>query len=143
MRGETYGVEIASNWNASERWRLIPSYAWMLVDLRLDPTSRDTTSLAQERDTPRHQFQVRSNLDVSRRLQFDSSIYYVSALPGLALPGYARVDARLGYRPRTDVDISFAGQNLQGGRHTEFVSISPYTRATIGRSFFVKLTWGF
>jgi hypothetical protein len=38
---------------------------------------------------------------------------------------------------------AYVVMNLQGGRHTEFVSIGPSTRATIGRSFFVKLTWGF
>jgi iron complex outermembrane receptor protein len=143
MHGETYGLEIASNWKITERWRLIPSYNWLRVDLRLDPASHDQASLSAERESPRHQFQFRSELDLSRKLQFDSAIYYTSALPALAVDAYTRLDGRLGYRPRPDLEISLAGQNLQGGRHTEFVSSGAYTRATIGRSFFVKLTWGF
>jgi hypothetical protein len=101
------------------------------------------TVASVEGSSPRNGFQFRSNLDISRKLQSDLAVYHTGALPALAVGGYTRVDARIGYRPRSDVDLSFTGQNLQGGRHTEFVSIGPYTRATIGRSFFVKLTWGF
>jgi iron complex outermembrane receptor protein len=144
MHGDGFGAEISSNWNITERWRLIPSYTWLRLEMALDPTSQDQMSVASvEGSTPRNGFQVRSNLDISRKLQSDLAVYYTGALPALEVGAYTRVDARLGYRPRSDIDISFTGQNLQGGRHTEFVSIGPYTRATIGRSFFMKLTWGF
>jgi iron complex outermembrane receptor protein len=66
----------------------------------------------------------------------------VGALPNLAIPAYTRLDARLGYRPRSDFEISLAGQNLQGGRHAEFFSVGPYPNARIGRSVMVTLTWG-
>jgi iron complex outermembrane recepter protein len=95
-----------------------------------------------ERQNPRHQFQFRSNLDLSRRLQFDAAAYYTGALPNLAIPAYTRLDARLGYRPREDFELSLSGQNLQGGRHAEFISAGPYTRTTIGRSVMLALTWG-
>jgi iron complex outermembrane receptor protein len=144
MHGDGFGAEISSNWNVTDRWRLIPGYTWLRLQMALDPTSQDQMSVATvEGSNPRNGFQFRSNLDISRKLQSDLAVYYTGALPALAVGAYTRVDARIGYRPRSDIDISFAGQNLQGGRHTEFVSIGPYTRATIGRSFFVKLTWGF
>src|SRR5437667_255404 len=66
-----------------------------------------------------------------------------TSLPNLAVPAYKRLDARLGYRPRQDLEISLSGQNLQGGRHAEFISDGPYPRVTIGRSVMVTLTWGF
>ena len=68
--------------------------------------------------------------------------YYTGALPNLQVPAYTRLDARLGYRPRDDFEVSLSGQNLQGGRHTEFISNGPYTRTTIGRSVMVTLAWG-
>ena len=124
------------------RWRLIPCYSLLEFNLQLEPGSRDTTSLAESGQSPRHQAQVRSNLDISKRLQFDSAVYYVSALPTLAVGAYARVDARLGYGLWQGFEISLVGQNLQGGKHAEFVSAEgPYTRAAISRSVFVKLTW--
>ena len=142
MRGNTRGAEIATNWNVTERWRLIPSYSWQELDMRLDPNSRDDISTGIDRQSPRHQFQVRSNFDLSRKLQFDAGAYYVGALSYLAIPAYTRLDARLGYRPRRDFEISLTGQNLQGGRHTEFFSVAPYPNAAIGRSVIVTLTWG-
>jgi iron complex outermembrane receptor protein len=143
MRGETHGVEIASNWNVAGRWRLIPSYSWLQLNMRVDANSLDTTSTGIERQSPRHQYQFRSNLDISRALQFDAAAYYTSSLPNLAVPAYTRLDARLGYRPRQDLEINLSGQNLQGGRHAEFISDGPYPRVTIGRSVMVTLTWGF
>ena len=143
MRGETHGVEVASNWNITERWRLIPSYSWLQLHTRLDGGSADTASRGiVEGHSPHHQFQFRSNLDLSRKLQFDAAANYMGALPTLAIPAYTRLDARLGYRPRREFEISLSGQNLQGGRHSEFLSIGPYYKATIGRSVIVTLTWG-
>ena len=137
MHGDGFGAEISSTWNVTERWRLIPSYTWLRLEMALDPTSQDQISVANvEGSNPRNGFQFRSNLDLSRKLQSDLAVYYTGALPALDVGAYTRVDARLGYRPRSDIDISFTGQNLQGGRHTEFVSVGPYTRASIGRSFF-------
>ncbi len=115
----------------------------MRLDARLDPASGDTRSLQAEGKTPRRQFVLRSNLDISRRLQFDAGVYCTGALPALVVPAYTRVDARLGYRLRPEVEISVAGQNLQGGRHVEFVSVGPYSRASIGRSIFMKAVVGF
>jgi iron complex outermembrane recepter protein len=144
MSGETHGFEIASNWSVTDRWRLVPSYSLLRLHMRLDPTSADVASRGYiEGQSPRQQVQFRSNLDISRKLQFDAAAYYTGALPNLAIPAYTRLDARLGYRPREIFEISLSGQNLQGGRHTEFVSAGPYTMAQIGRSFLLKLTWGF
>jgi iron complex outermembrane receptor protein len=113
------------------------------LDLHNDPTSHDTTGLTAQTQSPRHQYQIRSNLDLSRRFQFDAAAYYTAALPGLSIAAYTRLDARLGYRPRPDFEISLVGQNLQGGRHQELISFGPYLPTEISRSLMVKLTWGF
>jgi len=144
MRGEAHGFEIASNWNVTERWRILPSYSWLKLDIRPDAASADILSRdVVAGQSPRHQFQLRSNLDLSRKVQLDGAAYYNGRLPNLAIPAYTRLDARLGYRPRPDIELSLSGQHLQGGRHAEFISSTPYVRAIIGRSVMLKLTWGF
>jgi len=110
--------------------------------MRLDPNSRDAISASIDRQSPRNQFQVRSNFDLSRKVQFDAGAYYVGALRNLAIPAYTRLDARLGYRPWRDFEMSLTGQNLQRGRHAEFFTVPPYRNAAIGRSLIVTLTWG-
>jgi len=142
MHVETHGFEIASNLNVSERWRLIPSYSWLSMAIRSDPGSSDTTTRCfVEGASPRHQLQVRSNLDISGKLQLDAAVYYMGVLPSLAIPAYTRLDARLGYRPVRTFEISLAGQNLQGGRHAEFLSIGPYALATVGPGVMLTVRW--
>jgi iron complex outermembrane recepter protein len=143
QHGTALGGEISSNLNLTSHWRLIPSYSYLSLDLHNDPTSHDTNGLTAQTQSPRHQYQIRSNLDLSRRFQFDAAAYYTAALPGLSIAAYTRLDARLGYRPRADFEISLAGQNLQGGRHQELISFGPYLPTTIGRSLMVRVTWGF
>jgi iron complex outermembrane receptor protein len=144
MRGEAYGVEVASNWKLTERWRLAPSYSWLRLAMRPDGGSKDqVTGKSVEGQSPSHQFQVRSNLDLSTKVQLDGAAYFNGALPHYAIRAYTRLDVRLGYRPRPDLELSLSGQNLQGGRHAEFDSATSYARATIGRGVLLKLTWGF
>jgi iron complex outermembrane receptor protein len=141
--GESYGGEISSNWNVNEHWRLTPSYSYLILNRRQDASNFAVPSLPTSVQDPRNQFQLRSILDLSRRVQLDAAAFYAAALPGLSVAAYARVDARLGYRLRQDVEVSVAGRNLQGGRHQELISLGPYPSATVGRSFLLKLTWEF
>jgi iron complex outermembrane receptor protein len=141
MHGQSNGLEVSSNLNVTDRWRLIPGYSALWLDMRLNPDSHDHAGEGIERASPRHQFQFRSNLDLTRKLQFDTALYTVSALPSLPVDAYARLDARLGYKLGSGAEISVSGQNLQGGRHVEYLSVGPYSKASIGRSFIVKLSW--
>jgi iron complex outermembrane receptor protein len=140
QHGTALGGEISSNFNLTAHWRLIPSYSFLNLDLSNDPTSHDTNGLTRQTQSPRHQYQFRSNLDLSRRFQFDAGACYTAALPGLTIAAYTRLDAGLGYRPRQDLEISLAGQNLQGGKHEELISFGPYLPAAVGRSLMVRLT---
>jgi len=141
LHGDTYGGEASSNWNVNAHWRLISGYSFLRLALRPDPTSHASEASLASRESPRHQFQVRSNLDLSRRLQFDAGAYYTAALAS-QVAAYTRLDARLGYKLRPDLEISVAGRNLEGGRHQELILTGPYPPApVVGRSFLVKLTW--
>jgi iron complex outermembrane receptor protein len=143
MRGRARGFEATATWSASDRWRLIPGYSWLQLNMRTDPGSLDVSGREYvEGRNPRHQAQIRSLLDITRRLQFDAAAYYNGALSNLAIPAYTRVDARLGYRIGENFELGVAGQNLQGGWRAEFVSTGPYRRAEVGRSVMLTLSWG-
>jgi iron complex outermembrane receptor protein len=143
MRGESQGVEIAGTWDVAKFWRIRSSYSWLNLQLHLDQSSRNLIRDAVEGQSPQHQAQFRSELDLSHKLQFDTSLYYVGSLPTLSVPAYARVDARLGWRPRAPLEISAVGQNLQGGKHVEYVSEGPFGVSRIGPSVYAKVTWQF
>ena len=143
MHGGSFGSEISTTWEVMKGWRVISSYSWLDLHLRLDPSSHDTVNQAAEGQSPKHQIQFRSDFDLSRQVQFDSSVYYVGALPALSVPAYTRVDARLSWRPTPPLELSVGGQNLQGGKHLEFVSEGPFAPTRIGRSFYARVAWQF
>jgi iron complex outermembrane receptor protein len=52
------------------------------------------------------------------------------------VPAYLAVDLRVGWKPREQVELSMAGQNLFG-THSEFAG--PSTRSELGPSVFFKI----
>lgn len=148
LRGETYGVEGIAAWQATEQWRLTASYTYLNMQLHLDPgsTAAAAGAAAPERQSPRHQAALRSRLDLSSNVEFDTAFRYVDSLPGLApgIPAYWTTDVRLAWRPRKEVELSVVGQNLAARSHPEFTTgnAGPLPRE-IERSVYGKITWRF
>jgi len=143
MHGESLGMEIAGTWEVAKKWRLSSSYSWLDLQLHLDPGSQAATAEHAEGQSPAHQWQARSEWDLSRHFQWDAMVYFVGALPAQAVPAYTRLDTRLGWQATPTFEISVGGQNLQGGRHVEFVSEGPFGVSTISRTFYVRAAWSF
>ncbi|MBI3890962.1 MAG: TonB-dependent receptor [Candidatus Wallbacteria bacterium] len=132
--GSTKGVELSSEWTVRQGWRLAGSYTRLELDL--PPALGAGTA-------PSHQFQLRSYLDVSRDVDLDAMAYYVGDLPGLGIPSYVSLDLRLGWRPRSGLELSLIGQNLLDERHPEFAAASLAERLQVERNVQLKATWKF
>ena len=141
--GRSYGAEAFATWNVTSRWRLSPGYSVMHLDVATDPGSEDLTGESLEGDSPKHQIQLRSLLELRHGLEWDTSVYYVGALRGGHFPGYTRLDTRLGWRLGESVELSIAGQNLLAPRHIEFPSAFGLNHTYVERSVFGKVTWRF
>lgn len=89
-----------------------------------DPSSQDLAVEPTFGDVPRHQFQIRSQLNLRRNVEWDSSLIYVSRPSHLAIPGYIRLDSRVGWRPGESFEIGLVGQNPLGPRRLEFFDAS-------------------
>jgi iron complex outermembrane receptor protein len=120
LRGETYGLEAAVNLDITRRWKLRGSYSFLRLQLHRDATSRDTTSVAAEGNTPQHQFQLHSYVNLWRNFDLDTALYHVSSLRSQPVPSYARIDSRLGWHIRENIEVSGGVQNLFAKRHPEF-----------------------
>jgi iron complex outermembrane recepter protein len=143
MRGETYGAELAANWNVTDNWKLAGGYTWLGTQLHLDPTSNSFTSKDAEGDSPQHQFHVRSYLDLPYNLQLDAAAYYVDSLSHQHVPAYVRLDLRLGWHPTRNLDLSIGLQNLIEERHYEFGTSTGAQSTQIERSVYGRVTWRF
>lgn len=143
MTGRDHGVEVNINWSVTPRWKVSGGYSWLKMNLKLSPTSNDTTSLAEAKQSPENQFNIRSYLDITHRLSFDTGLYYVGTLPAYHVEDYTRADARVAWRANKNVMLSLTGQNLLSPAHFEFGDIYQVIASQAARSVFgqIELTF--
>ncbi len=112
---DSYGLELATNWTVSERWRLSAEYTFLRLfvhDGQGGPTSNG--------NSPIHQFYLRSSWNLGNDLDFDLIVRYVDCLTDLDVPSYMTMDLRLAWRPRKRLELAVVGQNLLQPYHYEF-----------------------
>lgn len=143
LHGETNGIEIAADWQAMRNWRLSPSYTWLNMSLHTDSKSEDTgRGGLVEGSSPEHQFQIRSYLDLPYNLEQDTALYYVSRLHSIDVSSYIRLDMRLGWHPRNNLELSLSLQNLLESQHQEDNTID-IVGSEVPRSVYAKITLKF
>jgi outer membrane receptor protein involved in Fe transport len=94
---------------------------------------------------PRHQLQLRSNLELSHGLSLDTAAFYIGRI-GDKVPSYLRLDAQLSWRrPASRWTLSISGQNLLRAQHTEFAGADGQgnTAIPIQRTVNGRITWRF
>ena len=136
--GISYGVELASQWNVTDSWRLAATYSYLKIDL-----NKFAASLFAEGKDPQHQVSLRSSMDLPGHLQFDLWGRFVDRLPTFNVSSYFDLDARLAWRPRKNWEISIVGQNLIQAQRFEFgeaqftkTLVNPVPRGVYGQVSF-------
>jgi iron complex outermembrane receptor protein len=144
MSGGTYGAELFTDWKVLPKWRLMGSYSYLQMNIRKNPDSLDPTPDNPDGASPRHQWYVRSSLDLPKHLEQDVTLRYIDRLPSLNIPSYYSLDANLGWRPISNLALSVGGQNLLNHQHVEFIPEFINTMPTmVKRTFRATITWRF
>lgn len=144
MYGGTYGGEASANWKLSERWKVIAGYSYLYMDLRL-PSSNPypDDAKAMEKENPENQFHIRSYIDLPHNTEFDTALYYVGGIKQFDVPAYVRLDARFGWIPLKDLELSLSIQNIQSARHPEWGDVYSMKHSEVERNIYGKATWKF
>jgi iron complex outermembrane receptor protein len=108
-----YGVELTTIWQPLSRLRFEGSYSFYELDSGSDLTK------TSKQGYPRHQFQIRSEFDVTNRIGVDAAVYYVSQIRRHDIDSYVRLDVGLHWSPRDWIELGIFGQNLIGP-HAEY-----------------------
>lgn len=133
---ESYGVEVATDWEVMPWWRLKAAYSFLQV-------LGDSTMIRRS-GSPQHQASLRSLMNLGSGWQLDLWPRYVDNLPALGVESYFDLDARLAWRPNDTVEFAIVGQNLLDSRRGEMVpEFLPLTPTQVERGVYGKLTVNF
>ncbi len=133
-RGTARGFELFTNLDVSDRWKL--GLGFSSLDLQLSTAGRG--------NSPNHQAQLRSYLELSADLELNTSLAFVERLRDQGVPSYFRLDAQLAWHATPGLDLSLVGQNLLDDRHAEFgVPSNRLSRPEVERGVYAKATWHF
>jgi iron complex outermembrane recepter protein len=139
VEGWIAGTELTATWQATKTWRLTSSYTLLREQLRVKPGRLDLNDGAGETFDPEHQFQIRSSLNLPRRVELDWWGRFAGEIAGggrgfQRVPAYFALDARIGWSIRA-VNLSMVGHNLLDRRHAEFGT------REFRRSVYINATW--
>ena len=137
----SYGLEASATWSATQRWRLIGGYTWLHVGIARYPGWPPGLLLSSE--SPDCQFNLRSNWDVSRRLQLDTALYYTGVIQDAHVPQHLRGDLRLGWRATEKIEFSVGVQDAFQPRHVELPSLLQNQSLLVGRNIYGSVIWRF
>ena len=139
--GESWGVEAWGSLDVTERWRISAGLSTLEKDFAVPPPLLDISGLASVGDDPGYQVLLRSQSQLSDKLDLDVRLRAVDELQTTGTDGYLEADARLGWRITDTLELSVTGQNLIEERRIE--TGDPNRRRAFGRSIFAALRVSF
>jgi iron complex outermembrane receptor protein len=142
-RATDYGAELSLNWSVNSRWRISPGYSLVHINYSLDPSSGDTFSVPLSGNTPRNMIQMRSSIKLTRRLEWDQTVYWSQAFANGTIPSHTRVDTRLAWKVGESVEVSLTGQNLLRPDFLEFGDFEQVVGTEAPRALIGKIAWRF
>ena len=138
---QTHGAEVGVQWHPVRRWTLSGG----VTETRGSPNALQAT--------PKHLFDLQSEVNVTKKIDFHTALYHYSAIPlgriasyvvvpSQSVPEFDRLDVGGSWRLLPQWTLGIWGQNLQSPRHVE-------TRDTlfrdgsgqVPRSIAFKLMW--
>jgi iron complex outermembrane receptor protein len=148
VQGETYGIEFSAAYQLFAWWRLRGGYDYLHEHLYVTPGQTDFNNALNETADPKHQFSLRSSMDLLKNTELDAGLRWVDTLhnnngPNVGtVPSYFELDVKLAWHPTKRLELSVAGQNLLHDQHPEYGYPDP-ARVEIKRSIYGKVAWQF
>ena len=139
LNGRSSGLEVSGHLQPFTRWRVHGGYTYLNTEITRDPDSRDLTGGVSEANDPTHLATLRSAVDLGYNLELDTWLRGVGELPNPRVPGYVELNARVGWRPSTRIELALIGQDLLHAQHPEFGTAIP-RRIEFERSVRASLT---
>jgi iron complex outermembrane recepter protein len=118
----------------------------LVEHLRIKPGQVDLNNALDETSDPKHEFSVRSSLNLPMHSEWDAGLRWVDtlhnnsgAVPG-TVPSYFELNSRLAWHLGKQLELSVVGENLLHNHHPEY-GFPGASRIEIERSVFGRLAW--
>jgi len=143
LAANSYGIEISSNYFVTQNWQLKLSYSYIDFDFDYKDGSSDT--LPVEKVAAKNKASFYSFYTVTEDVKWDVMVYYQDSKnpsynydPQDGTPSFIKLDSRLSWSPREDLEVYIVGQNLwdHSTRETLYYAEAP-------RTFYVGLNYKF
>lgn len=148
VEGQTYGGELATDYQVFEGWRLHAGYALIKEKMQVKAGQNDVSNALGNTADPENRVFLRSSTDLPEGLALDLAWRWVDKRPiasgGMVgvVPDYLEMDARLGWSPVKNLELSIVGRNLLHDHHPEYGFPTP-ARVEIKRGVYGKLACQF
>lgn len=158
-----YGIEPSVVFAPVDYWKLKANFSY--TEIEYDRKDDGYLFIKREdelRDVgidPVWNVGARSFLDLPHGAQFDLHFYYTSKIEGIDtyynsgdiqssqraprdIPARARLDVRLAWRVRPDIELSIVGRNIGAADRLEFIDFFDIAATEIPSSWSAKIVWG-
>lgn len=142
--GETYGLEINSNWSVKDWWRLTTGFTWFHYNTFNKGNSEEARQGFSEDENAEYLISLVSYMDLPKNFDLNAALYYVDSLSGLEIDSYIRFDLNVNWHPTENLTLSMGGRNLVDDSHQEFNdTMDGIIASEIPRTVYAKLSWSF
>ena len=125
-KGNVFGFESVLKYKYNNNLRTEISYDYLTMKLKYNQDSAELNTnfgisdslFVNEGSSPKQQIKLKSFYNITNNIEFDNFLFYVDSLPNIngtnnkGIPSYWRYDARVGYLPSANLDLSFGVQNI-------------------------------
>ena len=144
MTGESLGVELTAQWQATDWLKLQPSYWFVKSSLHTPKNVMFVDGESIETDSPQQQFHFKTSVNLPQHIEVDTLLRYVDRVDGYTVPSYVALDLRVGWKPIKNLELSLVGQNLFNKQHSELANRAfEIPQVEIQRSLFGKVSVSF
>ncbi len=142
-RGTVYGLEGWGRYEIMPGWRLSGGFNLLHKHFELKPSFNDLTNLSVGGQDPDYQAQLRSEWNVTDKVDLDIGLRAVGEVTTAPVPAYTEANIHVGWRMRDNIELAINGSNLLHARHLEVWDPSTTSPRYVGRSVLVSLRYGY
>lgn len=140
---DTRGVELAGTWKPARWWEVAAHYSFTKVRF-LSSADGSVDKEPVSGPVPTQQVHVRTFMDLPRNIEAGVLFYRASAMPGINIEPFKRLDLQAAWSPSTSVRLSGGVRSLLHGATTEYADDAALAMmAPVRPNPYFEIRWGF